>query len=513
MIPASELTEYVRMLEVAGKATGTPLVFWSSSLTPRQDGLRVDADHPWARRYPLASGDERPAGLVTRSLGLQADALYNSWYPRTGNDGALWVGKGASGIVQGGVELRWGRVTARLYPAYVYATNLTFDLGSGPGTAKSPFAYPWHAGIDYPQRFGNSPVSFVDPGQSEVRADFGAFTAGFSTENMWWGPAHRNAIIMGAAAPGFPHVDLGTGRPLHTTFGDVEFRQIWGELAASSYSGPYPDGGRRFITGVALGFRPAALTGLTFGVTRMIYHDVRFGEWSLRDALLPYGRLVNNARFVQPDGTTGNDQDDQLASVMLRWLFPGVGFEAYLEYARNDFGLDAKALVVDPGHSRAYTAGFRKVIAAPDATWSLTVETTNLTLPTTDLQNGEAQDTYYVHGINREGYTNRGQLLGATIGPGSSSQYVGLDRYTAGGRAGVYLQRVRQDDDYLLQVTNDPFTYLRGQVDVSIGASLTRFGSRTDWGAAVEASKQYSHNFVYSSNPVNLRLSLHLGWR
>ena len=54
--------------------------------------------------------------------------------------------------------------------------------------------------------------------------------------------------------------------------------------------------------------------------------------------------------------------------------------------------------------------------------------------------------TFYVHTAAVEGYTNLGQLLGAAIGPGSNSQFLGLDRYTSRGRWGVFFERVRYDD-------------------------------------------------------------------
>ena len=512
MLPASELSDYIRLLELQGKATGTPLVFWSSSLTPRVAGLTVDASHPWAATFPLAARAERVDGLQARSLGVTADVVYNSAFPTTANDGALWAGRGLSAIVRGGGEFRFGHITARIYPELTYAQNATFDLATGPATSRSPWSYPWHIGIDYPQRFGDGAVTSLGLGQSELRLDVGPFTAAASNENVWWGPGVRNAIVMGAAAPGFPHLDVGTGRALHTGIGDIEFRQIWGELSASSYSGTFPDGGRRFITGLTAGFRPAVEPNLTLGLTRVMYHDVRFGDWTLRDVLSAYGHIFNQGEYVQPDGTVNNDADDQLASATARWVFPSVGFETYVEYARNDFAGGIRDLFIQPDHSAAITIGIQKALATTDGTWVLKGEATSLAAPEVDALRGVG--TFYVHGVNLEGYTNRGQLLGAAIGPGSNSQFLSLDRYAPDGRLGVFVQRVRYDDEYATAaLLHAPGGYLSQQSDVIVGASMVRLRGRTTLGATIEATREFNRNFVYLNDAWNLTLRFSAGRR
>jgi len=446
MLPASEISGFVRLLELQGKATGSPLVYWSSSTTPRTFGLTVDSAHLWSERYSLAPAAGRTNHFRYRLLDARADLSYNSGFPRSENDGAAWAGRGVSALVQGGAEVRWGPFTGRFYPSLVYAQNSAFELGQGPGTAKSPYAYPWHVGIDFPQRFGTTSVAVFDFGQSGLRLDFGALTVGFSTENLWWGPGFRNSITMGSAAPGVPHVDIGTGRPLHFGVGDVEFRAISGALKRSEYFGTSTTDGRRIVNGFTAGFRPAILPGLTLGATRVLYHYWPRTGLSSADFLDAFSVLFNPGNRLQPNGILGNDQADQMASVSGRWVLPESGFEAYFEYARGDFAGSLRDLELEPDHMRAYTVGFQKVVPTRTGTTVLRAETTNLAGTLT--YNFRDGDAVYTHSIVAEGYTNRGQLLGAAIGPGSNAQYMGLDRYTAQGRYGIFAERVRYDDDY-----------------------------------------------------------------
>ena len=514
MIPASELTAYVRMLELQGKATNTPLVYWASSTAPRVKGLTVDSAHVWRDRFALRPRSERPERLEVNLLDAQADLVYNSGFPRISNDGAAWAGKGASGVVRGGAEARWGRLTARLYPSLVYAQNSAFPLAVGRGNSRSPYAYPWQGGIDFPQRFGAAAVSFLDWGQSELRADFDYFTVGLSTENLWWGPGYRNAIIMGSAAPGFPHVDLGTGRPVRTPIGDMEVRLIWGELARSNYFGADPGDGRRILNGLTLGYRPRFLPGLTLGVNRVLFHEYPRGGLGASDFLGAISQVFNNGH---PDSTGSivNDIDDQLASVTARWMLPESGFEAYVEYAREDFARSPRALFVIPEHSRGYTAGFQKALTSSGGTFVLRGENTVLGQTGTQYLagGGSGGGGFYTHGTVLEGYTNRGQLLGATIGPGSNAQYLGLDRYTANGRLGIYVERIGYDDDYVYNVLRYS---VRGDelpmVDLTVGVNVLRFVGAFDWNAGMELTRTHNRYFQLFNDVTNLKLSFSVGW-
>src|SRR5262249_20079399 len=152
-----------------------PLVYWASSTEPRSHGFTVDSAHVWGSRYrfPAAVATKTPS---FRQLDARASVTYSSAFPRTLNDGVAWAGRGVSAIVSAGGEVRWGPLTGRLYPSFVYAENRDFNLAVGPQSVRSPYAYPWQNGIDFPQRFGHDALAFADWGQSEIRLDYRVLT-------------------------------------------------------------------------------------------------------------------------------------------------------------------------------------------------------------------------------------------------------------------------------------------------------------------------------------------------
>src|SRR5207245_1733557 len=97
------------------------------------------------------------------------------------------------------------------------------------------FSAPWPTrpeSIDLPVRFGSNAFSRWDYGQSTLDADLGRVTLGFSTENEWWGPGIRNAIVMSTNAAGIPRLFVRTTRPVVTRIGTFEARLFAGALPA-----------------------------------------------------------------------------------------------------------------------------------------------------------------------------------------------------------------------------------------------------------------------------------------
>src|SRR5690606_27528085 len=109
-------------------------------------------EHPWSARYDFSGEGERFA-WVRPSTGV----VFNSAFPYGRDDGAVWAGRGLTGVVQAGAAVRWGPVSATLAPVAFWAQNTSFPLatnGRGEGEALLDSRIPtW---IDLPQRFGES---------------------------------------------------------------------------------------------------------------------------------------------------------------------------------------------------------------------------------------------------------------------------------------------------------------------------------------------------------------------
>ncbi len=217
--------------------------------------------------------------------------------------------------LSGGAVGRLGPVTVAIQPSLIYTENRSFPLASSlPIPTRSLFANPWYPrrgiggqSIDLPQRFGSEDFWTIDLGPSYVRADLGPAAVGFSNQNMWWGPAMRNAIVLSDNAPGFLHAFLGTSSPTSIAIGRVEARWIWGRLAESEYFDSDPTNDRRFVTGLVLGFVPKPLPGLHLGAARLFYELIPAGGSSSPSTFWCSKELPRRASVrMEPCGGGGN---------------------------------------------------------------------------------------------------------------------------------------------------------------------------------------------------------------
>ena len=56
--------------------------------------------------------------------------------------------------------------------------------------------------------------------------------------------------------------------------------------------------------------------------------------------------------------------------------------------------------------------------------------------------------SWYEHGWVYDGYTNKGEVLGASIGPGSNSHYFAIHRIRKTEKIGLAFEIIDQDNDF-----------------------------------------------------------------
>lgn len=398
-----------------------------------------------------------PADGAIAVLPATAIMEYNSAYARPGLDGLRWAGRGVSAAVTAGAGGRWKWFSAVLAPVASYQQNTAFRIEPVVSAELSPFGSYYHSGlIDMPQRFGDQPFWWYSLGQSFVRADAFGAAIGFSTENLRWGPAQRNPLLMGAGAPGFPHVFLGTSEPVDVRIGRLEIEAIWGRVSESEYFDFAPDNDRPFFGGLVVAFSPAG-SGLTLGVARSYMQHVS-DDFSILDQFVaPYRRISKN------------EADNELLSAFMHWVLPTAGFEVYGEYARDDAWENVRDLTLEPDHSRAITGGLHKVFERANGDrLRVMAEASTLGSSSTFLS-GRGKVHFYTHAEIRQGYTNRGRLLGAPIGVGSDAQYLGVDYLGRNFLAGISMERVRYDNDSFYDEYAERFTYGGHDTEITLG--------------------------------------------
>jgi hypothetical protein len=497
--------EYVRVQQLAGRAEAGS--FMIRPLSVERVELPVGA-HPWrARLPPVLTGASTRDRLTVVAPRLRVFA--NSSFPVGHSDGAVWQGRGLTTAFDFGAVARFGTLTVTVRPTSLYTQNASFELAPVIVDGMPEYGYPWRR-IDLPQRFGPTDFWTLDPGQSEVRLDAWGGSVGFGTANMWWGPGTRNALVMGGNAPGFPHAFLGTDGQLHSRLGAFEGRWIWGRLQQSDWFDPAIESDR-FITGLAATYTPPFLEGLSLGLARMFYVLVPPSGVTTGDYFAVF-RGVRKKALATPQNPTGDDEHDQIFSLFGRWVLSRSAFEVYWEWARNDHAWSLRDFMLQPEHSQAYTLGLRKAFDLPeDRLATVTAEVTHLEASPTFQVRGKG--SYYAHHIVTQGYTQKGQIIGAGIGPGGNSQHLGLDLYGMSGRAGIYVERqVHDNDAYYTWAAANGETSCCHDVSLHLGGHLLRFVGDLDLGGGFIVTREYNRYF-FGSDLWNLNLSLTARWR
>ena len=449
-------------------------------------------------------------GLRWAALAPQLQMINNTRVPNSLNDGAVWAGRGLNGRARAGVRLEWGRLSVIAAPEVVFSNNEPFEMPPPQAVLPRPlgrsvFSYPWHTfpnSIDLPIRFGSRAFSSLEAGQSGVAVQLGAMTVGVTTEDQWWGPGIRNAIVVSNNAPGIPRLYLRTGQPLETRIGRFEARWFIGGLSESGHFDTISTNNRRSISAIGLTWQLRWMPSLTVGFARAVYAPL--GRWrDLPARLFNVFGSVGRPNAAPPTDSVLRPGRDQIYSFFGRWIFPADHLETYVEWARTEAPTSLRDLLTAPNHTRGYTVGLQWAppVSGDGATLLVGTEITNLERSSTFRDRPVA--TYYTSRAVVQGYTQRGQVIGAAIGPGASSQWLAADYLASNWRAGLFVGRIRWDNDalYDLPLLNAAGSENRWCAhDVSVltgarGAYSSRWGRLEGAVTVAQRLNVFFHNF------------------
>jgi len=411
----------------------------------------------------------------------------NSTVPFGHNNEAAWYGKGFNTEFKGGFWITSDFITITFRPHLVSQQNLDFEaprfvpedengnirfIAEGIGDR-----------IDMPFRFGPNSFQTASLGYSSVRVHYKNIEAGVSTEPMWWGANVQHPLIMSNNAPGMRHFFFGTRGPLKVPYvGSFEFKYMGGFPEDSDYFDLGEEFQQeRFMNAVNLSYSPFFAPNVHLGLTRAIHTYLENGELSSEDLGLIFDPiLVKN--FEEKRGPLALAKPrNHLNSLYARWVWPESRMEIYGEFFRDDFAFDSRDLFVEPRHNAGYAFGFQNLIMGGSIAnfYKMNVEFTNMTPGF--IEEVRPQNFYYSDDKIPQGHTNRGQVLGAAIGPGSNSQFLGVDAYFDKGRVGLYAQRLADNNHFHFEFDrflNRPEEfrqgfgdYWRNRTDVTFGAN------------------------------------------
>lgn len=468
---------------------------------------------------------ERPAtGFLIRSLSTQlggsggpglhasildpsVETVWNSDLPFTTGQSPLWAGRGYSSLVTAGFRIGYGPLQVIVAPQVEYIQNLDFQTIPPRDSTRSRFASPWHfrdQSADLPLRPGDAPIASLGLGQSSVNLATYGVRIGLTTENEWWGPGLHNAIVMSNNAEGIPRAFASTDGPVRTPIGSFEGRWIVGALLESPHFDIDPENDVRALSGMVATYSPRWQPYLTFGAARTVYSAVdRPSEipsraldaitWWRNQIVGPDSTIADPDRLEELLKARGTPyQREQLFSLFGRWIFPDDGFEVYAEWARTALPSSPIDFLNEPYHSQGYTLGLQFARPLRNAA-NVRFQGEATYLEQSSTFSSRPVPSFYVSEGVPQGYTNRGQSIGAQIGPGGSSQWLAGDYLGETHRAGAFGGRIRREND----------VYYRGIDRFEVAHDVTLYGglragtriAGLDVGAEFAFGKRYNYLF------------------
>lgn len=439
-------------------------------------------------------------------LPVQFRQQYNTHHPYGWNDGSMIPARGYQNQLSLGFFLKKGILSLQVNPEIVFAQNKAFSQFPSHlnDTIWKTYYNTVLNKIDAPERIGSSAYFKIFPGQSSLRFNYHKLSLGFSTENLWWGPGVRNSLLMSNNAPGFPHISFNSLQPLTSSIGSFEWQLISGKLIASDI---LPDtsrkfngqalyvpkqNGNRYINGVVFSWQPKWTRGLFIGFSRVFYQYISDVSSSFNGYVPVFGKLFKG-------GLSNEDEKkrDQIISLFFRFILPAEKAEFYAEYGRNDHSQNENDLLLEPEHSRAYIIGFSKTFDNSKNDLRLYGEITNLQIPSTSLL--RPQESWYSHYQVRHGYTSYGQVIGAGIGPGGSSQIVGLQWGRAFDKFGGSIERVVHNNDFYYVAFAPLEQWQEHWVDVALNVNKLWLKKRMIYNAQISLINSANYQWYYKN--------------
>lgn len=431
------------------------------------------------------------ATLVDPSI----ETVWNSEIPVSMNDGSLWAGRGLSASASGGIAGGYKRFRFMLAPRVNVSQNEPFGILPSGRADRSAFASPWHSATqsaDLPLRFGNASYTTVDAGESMLEARVSRAAIGVSAAAAWWGPGVRNAIVMSNNAGGVPRVYVRTGNPIDTRLGRLEGLWMIGQLLESPFFDRSSANDSRSLSAAAIALRVAADTGLRVGISRAVYDVASVGQLASHAADV-FVRWDPRSAW---DSTAG--KGDQVTSLFARWVIPRAGLAAHAEWARITVPRSLRDLMVDPEEGQGYTLGVEWARAL-SATTTVRVQGEATSLEQQPLVANAELKGFYTSASVPQGYTMRGQSLGAAIGPGASSQFVGTTVFHGQYAVGVNFGRIRWEEDSYYRPPSQGGLLSYKAHDVSEFAGVS---AKADWQwgqVELEATRTRRMNFLFQT--------------
>ena len=270
---------------------------------------------------------------------------------------------------------------------------------------------------------------------------------------------------------------LQTNKPIPTPIGNLELAGVIGLLDSTKFTDPdvgllsgWPDGiakknlSQRNINGITIDWNPKWIPGFYLGYA--------YSRQYYKDQVNQAGEPLN---FFSKDLVKA-----ELGSFMFRFALPKDHAEFY-----GEMGLPDKAAwpwkFFESNPKTAFVFGGTKqfLLNKGKSYFNLNVEFAQFQLM--DPRNifylgapwvGGPPNSWYVSPVIKQGYTNNGQIMGASIGPGSNSQSLDFSWNKGYDKIGFSAERIAHNNDFYYLVYLRPINaqygyYNRYWVDIN----------------------------------------------
>ena len=284
-----------------------------------------------------------------------------------------------------------------------------------------------------------------------------------SNENIWWGPGKRNSLIFTNNAAGFKHYYFKTVEPIKTYIGSFEFSGVVGKLDTTRFTEidqellnacrpckVFKNLDEREIDGIAINYQPKWVPNFYIGYA--------YSRQFYRNATNALGETIN---FFSK-----NLPKQEIGSIVFRFAMPEDHAEFY-----GEMGLPNEApwpwKFFKERMRPAFVFGASKLVPLKlfNSYLNLNVEFTQLQLmnPKDILYEGYPYaggkpNSWYLSTIVKQGYSNNGQLMGSSIGPGSNNQSISLSWNKSYNKIGFFVERTVYNNDFYYSVYYNPYS-------------------------------------------------------
>jgi len=402
---------------------------------------------------------------IVQSISLNFDQQNNSLQPISFNDGNMYPARGWQERYSYGVNLKLLIFDINYQPEKITVQNLTQEYYPG-NTGDGNFMFKYFGmvanNIDNFRQFGYDRIEETTLGQSRAGIKFKYMAAGISNENIWWGPGKRNSLVFTNNAAGFKHYYLKTVEPIKSYIGSFELAGVVGKLDTTKYTDIdqellnicrpckfFKNLDEREIDGITINYQPKWIPNFYIGYA--------YSRQFYRHATNAVGDTIN---FFSKDLPK-----QEIGSLFFRFAMPEDHAEFY-----GEMGMPNEApwpwKFFKERMRPAFVFGASKLVPLKlfDSYLSLNVEFTQLQLMNQQdiLINGSPfaggkPNSWYLSTIVNQGWSNNGQLIGASIGPGSNNQSISLSWNRGYNKIGVFVERTVFNNDFYYSVYYNPY--------------------------------------------------------